>query len=94
MLSHLARWLDRLILFGFQVEHNPGAKVGMADYLFRNLNSLAETVSNYGKLITATKLVSIRNALNFAKSKLFRESDIKVSNNSNEKVLTKQNVVC
>ena len=33
MFSRLTRWLDRLIPFGFQVEHKPGAKIGLADYL-------------------------------------------------------------
>ena len=29
--SRLTRWLDRLIPFDFQVEHKPGAKIGLAD---------------------------------------------------------------
>ena len=33
LFSRLTRWLDRLILFDFQVEHKPGAKIGFADYL-------------------------------------------------------------
>ena len=34
--SRLTRWIDRIIPFGFVIEHMPGAKIGLADYLSRH----------------------------------------------------------
>ena len=45
IFSRLARWLDRLIPFDFEVEHMPGAKIELADYLSRYPNSEAKSVS-------------------------------------------------
>ena len=44
MFSRITRTLDRLIPFDFEVEHTPGAKIGLADYLSRHPNSEAEPV--------------------------------------------------
>ena len=35
MFSRLTRWIDRIIPFDFVIEHMPGAKIGLADYLSR-----------------------------------------------------------
>ena len=67
MFSRLTRWLDRLIPFDFQVEHKPGAKIGLADYLSRHPSLDAKPVSNYDSMFTVAKISRIRSALGFEK---------------------------
>ena len=63
----LTIWLDRLIPFDFQVEHKPGAKIGLADYLLRYPSVDAKPVSNYDSMFTVAKVRRIRSALGFEK---------------------------
>ena len=67
MFSRLTRWLDRLIPFDFQVEHKPGAKIGLADYLSRHPSLDAKPVSNYDSMFRMAKISRIRSALGFEK---------------------------
>ena len=34
--SRLSRWADRLLPYQFKIEHLPGAKMGLVDYISRN----------------------------------------------------------
>ena len=38
--SRLTRWLDRLLPFDFNIEHIPGAKMGLVDYISRQPKEL------------------------------------------------------
>ena len=67
MFSRLTRWLDRLIPFDFQVEHKPGAKIGLADYLSRHPSLEPQPVSTYDSMFTVAKISRIRSALGFEK---------------------------
>ena len=67
MFSRLTRWLDRLIPFDFQVEHKPGAKIGLADYLSRHPSLELQPVSTYDSMFTVAKISRIRSALGFKK---------------------------
>ena len=67
VFSILTRWLDRLIPFDFQVEHTPGAKIGLADYLSRHPSLDAKPVSNYDSMFTVAKISRIRSTLGFEK---------------------------
>ena len=67
MFSRLARWLDRLIPFDFLVEHKPGAKIGLADYLSRHPSLEPQPVSTYDSMFTVAKISRIRSALGFEK---------------------------
>ena len=67
MFSRLTRWLDRLIPFDFQVEHKPGAKIGLADYLSRHPSLEPQPVSTYDSMFTVAKISRIRSALGFKK---------------------------
>ena len=67
MFSRLTRWLDRLIPFDFQVEHKPGAKIGLADYLSRHPTLEPQPVSTYDCMFTVAKIERIRSALGFEK---------------------------
>ena len=68
MFSRLTRWLDRLIPFDFQVEHKPGAKIGLADYLSRHPSKEATPISTYDNMFTVAKINLIRTALGFDNS--------------------------
>ena len=67
MFSRLTRWLDRLIPFDFQVEHKPGAKIGLADYLSRHPSLEPQPVSTYDSMFTVAKISKIRSTLGFGK---------------------------
>ena len=79
MFSRLTRWLDRLIPFDFQVEHKPGAKIGLADYLSRHPSKEATPISTYDNMFTVAKIIFIRTALEFNSSSASR--GYKSSNN-------------
>ena len=68
MFSRLTRWFDRLIFFDFEVEHKPGAKKNLADYLSRNIYNpkyAAVPVSVYESMFTVAKINSILCALGY-----------------------------
>ena len=69
MFSRLTRWLDRLFPFDFQIEHKPGAKIGLADYLSRHPSREATPISTYDNMFTVAKINLIRTALGFNTSK-------------------------
>ena len=72
MFSRLTRWLDRLKPFDFQVEHKPGAKKGLADYLSRHPSLKSQHVSTYDSMFTVAKISRIRSALGFKKKPFFK----------------------
>ena len=43
--GHLTRWIDRLLLFKFDIELSSGALMGLVGYLSRHSNRKAEKVS-------------------------------------------------
>ena len=43
--SRLSRWVDRLLPYQFSIEHLPGAKMGLVDYISRNPYQPAKSVS-------------------------------------------------
>ena len=65
MFSRLTRWLDRLIPFDFQVEHEPRATIGFADNLLRHPSSDDLPVSTFDSMFTVAKISQIRSALRF-----------------------------
>ena len=82
MFSRLTSWLDRLILADFQVEHKPGAKIGLADYLSRHPSKEAMPISTYDNMFTVAKVILIRTALGFNSSSASR--GYQSSNNSSK----------
>ena len=65
MFSRLTLWLDRLIPFDFRIEHKPGAKIGLADYLSRHPSREATPISTYVNMFTVAKINLIRTAVGF-----------------------------
>ena len=45
--SRLTRWIDRLLPFDFNIEHIPGAKMGLVDYISRQPNQKAKVTDKY-----------------------------------------------
>ena len=53
--SRLTRWIDRLLPFDSNIEHIPGTRMGLVDYISRQPNQKAESITQYDKeLIVAT----------------------------------------
>ena len=65
MFSRLTRRIDRIIPFDFVIEHMPGAKIGLADYLSRHPVGDATRISLYDNTFTVVKLQSITNSLGY-----------------------------
>ena len=62
--SRLTRWVDRLLPFQFDIEHLPGAKMGLVDYISRNPSQKAKKVSTYDEEFIVAKLKLISNSIN------------------------------
>ena len=62
--SRLTRWYDRLVAYGFKVEHRQGSKMGMADYLSRFPSAAAPETSRYDESFIVAKIKMINEALN------------------------------
>ena len=54
--SRLTRWLDRLLLFDFIIEHISGAKMGPVDYFSRQPNQKAKVTKNMMRKLRLQKI--------------------------------------
>ena len=43
--SRLTRWVERLLIFQYEIEHLPGAKIGLLNFIFRHPNQKAKKIS-------------------------------------------------
>ena len=62
--SRLTRWVDRLLPFQFDIEHLPGAKMGLVDYISRNPSQKAKKVSAYDEEFIVAKLILTSKSIN------------------------------
>ena len=62
--SRLTRWVDRLLPFQFDIEHLPGAKMGLVDYISRNPSQKAKKISTYDEEFIVAKLKLIPKSIN------------------------------
>ena len=62
--SRLTRWVDRRLPFQLDIEHLPGAKVGLVDYISRNSSQRAKKVSAYDEEFIVAKLKLISKSIN------------------------------
>ena len=60
----LTRWIDRRLPFQFDIEHLPGAKTGLVDYISRHPFQQAKKVSNYDDEFFVAKLKLISASIN------------------------------
>ena len=59
--SRLTRWVDRLLPFDFSIDHLPGSKMGLVDYISRDPQQKAVNISTYDEqfIVAKANLVSI-----------------------------------
>ena len=61
--SRLTRWIDRLLGFDFNIEHIPGAKMGLIDYISRQPNQEAKVTNKYDEEFAVATITRIRDAI-------------------------------
>ena len=61
--SRLTRWIDRLLPFDFNIEHIPGAKMGLVDYISRQPNQEAKVTNKYDEEFAIATITRIRDAI-------------------------------
>ena len=59
--GRLTRWIDRLLPFDFNIEHIPGAKMGLVDYISRQPNQ--EVTNKYDEEFAVATITRIRDAI-------------------------------
>ena len=61
--SRLTCWIDQLIPFHFDIKHLAGNKIGLIDYMSRNLVGLAKPPSEYDEEFVVTSISALINNL-------------------------------
>ena len=61
--SRLTRWVDRLLPFGFNIEHIPGEKKGLVDYISRQPNQEAKVTNKYDEKLAVATITRIRDGI-------------------------------
>ena len=61
--SRLSRWIDRLLPYNFTIEHVPGAKMGLVDYISRNPFARAKKISTYDEHFVVATISKIRDSM-------------------------------
>ena len=58
--SRLTRWVDRSLPFDFSIDHLPGSKMGLVDYISRDPQQKAVNISAYDEQFIVAKLDVIK----------------------------------
>ena len=91
--SRLTRWCDRLIPFHFQIEHIPGSKMGLTDYISRNPNNKAKPISRYDEDFVITQIDAIKQTIYAIKQRgRPRKPDKLESSNDSKALITKPEI--
>ena len=61
--SRLTRWIDRLLPFDFNIEHIPGTRMGLVDYISRQLNQRAKSITHYDEEFMVATISRSRDAI-------------------------------
>ena len=61
--SRLSRWIDRWLPYNFTIEHMPGAKMGLVDYISRNPFARAKKISTYDEHFVVATISKIRDSM-------------------------------
>ena len=61
--SRLTRWIDRLLPFDFIIEHIPGTRMGLVDYILRQPNQKAKSVTQYDEEFMVATIARFRDAI-------------------------------
>ena len=59
----LTRWVDRLLPFDFNMEHIPGAEMGLVDYISRQSYQEAKVTNKYDEEFAVATITRIRDAI-------------------------------
>ena len=62
-ISRLTHWIDRLLPFHFNIEHIPGAKLGLVDYIPRQPNQRAKVTNKYEEEFAVATITRNRDAI-------------------------------
>ena len=60
--SRLTRWIDRLLPFDFNIEHIPGTRMGLVDFISRQPNQRAISITQYDEEFMVATISRIRDA--------------------------------
>ena len=69
--SRLTRWVDRLLPFDFNIKHIPGTRMGLVDYISRQPNQKAKSITQYDVEFMVATISRIRDAI----TSFFRHSN-------------------
>ena len=61
--SRLTRWIDRLLPFDFNIEHIPGTRMGLVDYISRQTNQRAKSITQYDEEFMVATISRICDAI-------------------------------
>ena len=61
--SRLTRWIDRLLPFDFNIDHIPGTRMGLVDYISRQPNQKAKSITQYDEEFMVATISRIRDAI-------------------------------
>ena len=61
--SRLTRWIDRLLPFDFNIENIPGTRMGLVDYVSRQPNQKAKSITQYDEEFLVATISRIRDAV-------------------------------
>ena len=61
--KRLSRWIDRLLPYNFTIEHMPGAKMGLVDYVSRIPYARAKQISTYDEHFVVSTISKIRDSM-------------------------------
>ena len=61
--SRLTRWVDCLLSFDFNIDHIPGAIMGLVDYISRQPNQEAKAAKKYDEEFAVATITRIRDAI-------------------------------
>ena len=59
----LTSWIDRLLPFDFKIEHTPGAKMGLVDYISSQPNQEAKVTNKYDEEFAVATITRIHDAI-------------------------------
>ena len=60
--SRFTRWVDRLLPFDFSIDHLPGSKMGLVDYISLDPQQKAVNISAYDEQFIVAKLDVIKHS--------------------------------
>ena len=86
--SRLTRWCDRLIPFHFQIEHIPGSKMGLTDYISRNPNNKAKPISRYDEDFVIAQIDAIKQTIYAIRQRGRPRKTDKLESSNDSKALT------